>query len=420
MTSDVPTTAAALPPARGTRPRNRAALILAASTYLFCRRGYSNVGMADIAEAVAIRPSALYRHFPGKQQLLGEVVLGTLAEIRALVDGLAGTDREVWLPALAELALDNRRIGVLWRRESRHLAAEDRARMRTAVAGVRSQVAALTLAARPDLGTAPDLGTVPDGGAALAGVLSGFLAAALLSVSYHGLGLPRREFARLLTELATTVLDAELPADLATRWAGPARPVSGGVRPRSRREALLVEATRMFAERGFAEVGLDDIGAPLGLTGAAIYHHFPTKLTILQSAFHRGNEWLWAEFSQAMAAATDQADALRGLLRSYGSFAVHHADLINLLIREGPQLPVEDQRPAYLSQHAYLDEWVELALAVHPAMDPVAARIRVHAVLTVANEVAGSRRLRQHPAALDTLQVIGAALLRLSPDGAPR
>ena len=401
MTSDVR-------PTRGTRPRNRAALILAASADLFCQRGYSNVGMADIAEAVAIRPSALYRHFPGKQHLLGEVVLGTLADIRALVDRLADADRTVWLPALADMALVNRRIGVLWRRESRHLAAEDRARMREPLAAIRGRLGALTLAARPDLG------------AALADVLGGFLTAVLLSVSYQRPRLPRPEFARLLTELAGTVLDAELPDDLAARWAEPARPVPGGVRPRSRREALLVEATRMFADRGFAEVGLDDIGAPLGMTGAAIYHHFPTKLAMLQSAFYRGNEWLWAEFSQAMGAAADPADALRGLLRSYGSFAVHSADLINLLISEAPQLPAADRRMAQLSQRAYLDEWVELVRAVHPGTDSVAARVRVHAVLTSANEVAGSRRLRQHPVALDTLLAIGAELLRLPPDSSPR
>jgi len=387
-------------PARGTRPRNRAALILAASADLFCERGYSQVAMADIAAAVAIRPSALYRHFAGKQQLLGEVVLGAQADIRERVDGLDGADREVWLPALAEMALENRRIGVLWRRESRHLTAADQIRMREAVAGIRERLGALTHAARPDLD------------AAAAARLAGFLSAALLSVSYHRLRLPRPEFARLLAELAGAVLDADLPVALAA----PVGPAPRGVPPRSRREALLAQATRMFAERGFAEVGLDDIGTALGMTGAAIYHHFPTKLAILQCAFQRGNEWLWAEFTQAMTAALDPADAFHRLVRCYGSFAVHSADLINLLITEGTQLAEPDRRRAHLSQRAYLDEWVELIRAVHPERDAVTARIRVHAVLTAANDVARSHRLRHHPAALDALQAIGDALLGLPPE----
>ncbi|HWN32014.1 MAG TPA: TetR family transcriptional regulator, partial [Pseudonocardia sp.] len=313
-------------PPRGTRPRNRRALILAAAAELFYQRGYSRVGMADIAEAVAIRPSALYRHFSGKQRLLGEVVLGTLSDIRLRVERVEGADRGVWLPAMAGMALDNRRIGVLWRRESRHLEAADRVRMHHELAVIRDRVAALAFAARPGVG-ADSLGP-----------RAWFLLAVLLSVSFHRLRLPRAEFQPLLTELAGTVLDIDLPTvvagrplpdtpvvagrrlpavtELHTRQdfrahdlppvqlgnarqgappGGPtpsrgAPPLQGtpprgfgasprgapprGLAPKSRREALLLEATRMFADRGYAEVGIDDIGARLGMSGAAIYHHF--------------------------------------------------------------------------------------------------------------------------------------------------
>jgi AcrR family transcriptional regulator len=417
-------------PARRTRPRNRAALILAASTDLFCQRGYSQVGMADIAEAVAIRPSALYRHFAGKQQLLGEVVLGTLTDIRDLVVSLDGADRNVWLPALAGMALDNRRIGVLWRRESRHLASADRLRMRHELDGIRDRLAALALTARPG----SDVDT--------AALRAWFLPAVLLNVSFHRLQLPRAEFQPLLTELARTVLDVDLPSaagrslpvvtELHTRQdfradhmphvqlgnprqGATAGAPPGALAPKSRREALLLEATRMFADRGYAEVGIDDVGASLGMTGAAVYHHFSTKLEMLQSAFRRGDEWLWADLTRTLGLATDPTDGLRRLVRSYGSFAVHSPDLVNLLITETNQLPDAGRR-AHLSQRAYLDEWVHLALAVHPGLDPTVARIRVHAVLTAANQVARGRRLRQHPAALPSLYVIGDALLGLPPE----
>ena len=58
------------PPPRGTRPRNRRRLIVAAAAELFASRGYAQVSMADVADAVAVRPSALYRHFRGKDDLL--------------------------------------------------------------------------------------------------------------------------------------------------------------------------------------------------------------------------------------------------------------------------------------------------------------------------------------------------------------
>ena len=48
-----------LPPARRTRPPNRRELILAAATELFAARGYEYAGMSEIAEQVAVQPSAL-------------------------------------------------------------------------------------------------------------------------------------------------------------------------------------------------------------------------------------------------------------------------------------------------------------------------------------------------------------------------
>ena len=44
-----------------------------------------------------------------------------------------------------------------------------------------------------------------------------------------------------------------------------------------RRSRLLAAAARQFAERGFAAVRLEDIGAAVDVSGPAIYRHFPNK-----------------------------------------------------------------------------------------------------------------------------------------------
>src|SRR5258708_34199432 len=72
-------------PARGTRPANRRQLIIAAAADLFSRKGYAAVGMGDVAEAVAIGPSALYRHFRGKRDLLAAVVGDALDSVDAAI-----------------------------------------------------------------------------------------------------------------------------------------------------------------------------------------------------------------------------------------------------------------------------------------------------------------------------------------------
>lgn len=56
-------------PATGTRRDE----ILSTATELFAEQGYHGVGMRAIAEAVGIRVSSLYHHFPSKDDLLAAI-----------------------------------------------------------------------------------------------------------------------------------------------------------------------------------------------------------------------------------------------------------------------------------------------------------------------------------------------------------
>lgn len=59
-----------------------------------------------------------------------------------------------------------------------------------------------------------------------------------------------------------------------------ARAVSRAAAP-TRREQILQEAARLFAERGFHGVGVDEIGAAVGISGPGLYRHFPGKDAML-------------------------------------------------------------------------------------------------------------------------------------------
>jgi AcrR family transcriptional regulator len=56
-------------------PRTRRAEILAAAIPLFARDGFANVTNGQIARAVGVTPSALYRHYPGKVDILAAACL---------------------------------------------------------------------------------------------------------------------------------------------------------------------------------------------------------------------------------------------------------------------------------------------------------------------------------------------------------
>ncbi|WP_218781982.1 TetR/AcrR family transcriptional regulator [Streptomyces sp. CS113] len=70
------------PPAQPV-PRTRRAEILAAAVPLFARDGFANVTNGQIAREVGLAPSALYRHYPGKVDILAAACLqaaGLLAQ----------------------------------------------------------------------------------------------------------------------------------------------------------------------------------------------------------------------------------------------------------------------------------------------------------------------------------------------------
>lgn len=387
------------PPPRGTRPRNRRALIINAVTDLFYRRGYEHVSMGDIADAVAIGPSALYRHFPGKQQLLFAVIMDGLAPVRELLADSDFTDRATALPALARLALDHRELGVLWQREARHIAAEDRAELRDELREFGRATAALIGAARPELSSAG------------ADLLAWVMSAIFISPSFHHLDLPRPDYERVLAEFAGTVLDTELPAGFAPAPSAPRD--APKLAPSSRREALLAQAVRMFAARGYAGVGIEDIGAAVGIAGPSIYNHVGSKLELLETAFGRGSAALYLDMNNIYATAATPADALRRLTRSYVEFAGRNHHLVDLMITEDEHLPEDERHRARQAQHAYIDEWVHLLRQVHGDFDPTTARIRVQAALTVANDAARTRHLRSNPGVAAALEDICTRLLRL-------
>ncbi|MFD0318628.1 TetR/AcrR family transcriptional regulator [Streptomyces flavalbus] len=83
-------------------PRTRRAEILAAAIPLFARDGFANVTNGQIAEAVGVTPSALYRHYPGKIDILAAACLQAAG---LLAQGVEQSLREVADPHEAVVAL---------------------------------------------------------------------------------------------------------------------------------------------------------------------------------------------------------------------------------------------------------------------------------------------------------------------------
>ncbi|WP_405904169.1 TetR/AcrR family transcriptional regulator [Streptomyces sp. NBC_00656] len=378
------------------RPRNRKALILAAAMDCFYGSGYEATGMEDIASAVGITAGGLYRHFRGKQELLAAALLDSteqLLNVMSEPDGLASLTRTV-----ASFSLDHRSYPVVWDRETRHLSEQQQIEARQRHARVAASVGEVLQATRPGLSPKD------------ASLLGWAAIAVLASPSYHRTDLPRRRFEDLLQHLAETVCRTQvLPA---TSEGAPKAPRKQGLVPASRREALLAAAGPLFAQHGYQSVSMEDIGAALGISRLAVYHHFPGKSDLLAAVLHRASEAKWAALVRDLAQSSTAREALERLLRSYARSTVFdHGAGVLLAVSERAHVPADDQEPLHRSQVDYVAEWVALLLDCRPDLDQGEARVTVHAALTVLNLLPRFPVVTDRAEATSDLVRIGLAIL---------
>src|SRR3954452_25268821 len=81
-----------------------------------------------------------------------------------------------------------------------------------------------------------------------------------------------------------------------------------------RRGQLIAAAERLVAERGYLAVRLEDIGAAVGVSGPAIYRHFPNKEALLVELLVGISTRLLAGATDVVARSDDPADALAPLI----------------------------------------------------------------------------------------------------------
>src|SRR5581483_5116276 len=120
-----------------------------------------------------------------------------------------------------------------------------------------------------------------------------------------------------------------------------------------RRLQLLSAAERLFAERGFLAVRLEDIGAAAGVSGPAIYRHFPNKESLLVELLVGISTRLLAGARTVRKNSSDPAVSLTGLVDFHLDFALGEPDLIRIQDRDLAQLPPAAERQVRRAQRQY-------------------------------------------------------------------
>lgn len=171
-----------------------------------------------------------------------------------------------------------------------------------------------------------------------------------------------------------------------------------------RRQALLDAAAGLFAAQGFARVSLDDLGAAVGVSGPAIYRHFPGKQAVLGALLVEVSEELLAGGRRAAGGAGQRAaaggggqraaaggethdaeESLRALVAFHVDFALSKPEVIRVQDRDFTSLSPDDQMAVRSLQLEYVDVWVEALRRLQPGASTAELRLRAQAVFGLIN-----------------------------------
>jgi AcrR family transcriptional regulator len=150
-------------------------------------------------------------------------------------------------------------------------------------------------------------------------------------------------------------------APRAAKQRAPAAVVVAGTVPTSlqddlrhlKRERILAEAARLFAERGYVGTTLDDVAARLGITKPFIYAQFASKSQLLEASFNRIVDACLQAAEDALASPRPAAERLQQLVRAIVAIAAENSTYARIFLREEKSLD-----PAMLAAiRAREDRW---------------------------------------------------------------
>ncbi|HVW45300.1 MAG TPA: TetR/AcrR family transcriptional regulator [Amycolatopsis sp.] len=161
----------------------------------------------------------------------------------------------------------------------------------------------------------------------------------------------------------------------------------------SRREQILAAAAELFARHGFHGVGIDDIGAAVGISGPALYRHFRSKDAMLGEMLNSISHYLLDGGTARAEAAENPELVLAELVDFHVNFALTQPSLITVQERNLANLSDSDRRQVRASQRRYVEVWVRAIRDAVAGVSERQARSAAHAVFGLINSTPYNRYL---------------------------
>ncbi|MFJ2759302.1 TetR/AcrR family transcriptional regulator [Nocardioides sp. NPDC087217] len=162
---------------------------------------------------------------------------------------------------------------------------------------------------------------------------------------------------------------------------------------KTRREQILDTAAELFAARGFHGVSVSELGAACGISGPALYKHFPSKDAMLAEMLVSISQELLREGRVRVKGASSTDEAIEALIDWHVDFALRDRALIVVQERDWESLPHEAREQVRTLQRKYVDLWADQLRDRNPALALDSARAMAHAVFGLINSTPHNRVL---------------------------
>lgn len=145
--------------------------------------------------------------------------------------------------------------------------------------------------------------------------------------------------------------------------------------PASTRDAILTTAAELFSTKGFAGTSMSDLAENLGLSKAAIYHHFESKESILMNLVNSTFQDMGGLVQEIEALPASKVDPSE-VLRRFAEILFAHRQVVSLVLF---QLPAE-LRTHDIERRDHMVRLQKILAGKNPTLE---RRIRARAATTI-------------------------------------
>jgi AcrR family transcriptional regulator len=138
------------------------------------------------------------------------------------------------------------------------------------------------------------------------------------------------------------------------------KPPAGEARWTARKEEILTEAARLFAQRGYSETDTQLLAETIGVGKGTVYRYFPSKRELFLAAADRVMRMMRERVNQRVDGIVDPLARITRSMHEFLLFFAEHPEFVELLIQERA-LFKDRRRPTFIEHRLLnLERWQDM------------------------------------------------------------